>query len=147
MSNVTRLHDAVKRGDIATLTALLDDDPSLANSVSEADPRLTYPLHAAAEHDQTEAARVLLARGADSSLVDGENDDTALGWAAFFGRPRIVEMLLAAGTDPNHRNKHGLSPLDCALGGVAGRWAQFSRASAADWRRAAELISAAGGTT
>jgi uncharacterized protein len=145
MSNATRLHDAVKRGDVERINSLLDGDPSLANSVSESDPRLTYPLHVAAEHDQAEAARVLIARGADPSLVDGENDATALGWAAFFGRPRVVEVLLAAGVEPNHRNKHGLTPLDCALGGTAGRWAQFSSASAADWRRAAELISAAGG--
>src|SRR5262249_32559240 len=129
----------------ATINSLLDDEPGLANAVSENDPRLTYPLHVAAEHDQVEAARALIARGADLSLVDSENDATALGWAAFFGRPRIVEALIAAGSELNHRTKHGLTPLDCALGGTAGRWAQFSRASADDWRRAAELISAAGG--
>ena len=145
MSSVAKLHDAVKRGDIETITSLLDDDPGLANSVSETDGRLTYPLHVAAEFDQPEAARLLISRGADLALVDVENDDTALGWAAFFGRPRVVEVLLRAGAGPNHRNKHGLTPLDCALGGSAGRWAQFSNASAADWRRAAELISAAGG--
>jgi hypothetical protein len=45
MSSVTRLHAAVKRGDIETLTSLLGDDRSLANRVSETDPRLTYQLH------------------------------------------------------------------------------------------------------
>ncbi len=145
MSSVTKLHDAVKRGDVEAITSLLDDHPGLANSVSETDARLTYPLHVAAEFDQLAAARLLISRGADPALVDAENDDTALGWAAFFGRPRLVEMLLAAGGDPNHRNKHGLTPLDCALGGTAGRWARFSNATSADWRRAAELISAAGG--
>lgn len=145
MSSVTRLHDAVKRGDVETIASLLDDDPSLANTVSETDPRLTYPLHLAAEFDQPEAARALIARGADPSLLDGENDATALGWAAFYGRPRVVRALLDAGVALNHRNKHGLTPLDCALGGSAGRWAQFSNATAEDWRRAAEMISAAGG--
>ncbi len=89
--------------------------------------------------------RLLIARGADPSLVDVENDATALSWAAFFGRPRVVDVLLKAGAEPNQRNKHGLTPLDCALGGTAGRWAQFSNATVEDWRRAAELISAAGG--
>jgi ankyrin repeat protein len=145
MSNVTRLHDAVKRGDVAIVRALLDDDRSLANSVSESDPRLTYPLHVAAEFGQAEAARLLIAHGADPSLVDVENDATALGWAAFFGRPGVVAVLLEAGAEPTQRNKHGLTPLDCALGGTAGRWTQFSNATVDDWRRAAEMISAAGG--
>jgi len=145
MSNVTKLHDAVKRGDLAAIAALLDHDQSLANSVSETDPRLTYPLHVAAEFDQPEAARMLTARGADISLRDTENDATPLSWAAFFGRPRVVDVLLEAGADPNHRNKHGLTPLDCALGGAAGRWSQFSNATPDEWRRAAQLISAAGG--
>jgi len=145
MSNVTKLHDAVKRGDIETITSLLDHDPALANTVSESDPRLTYPLHVAAEFDRVEAARVLLARGADPALVDAENDATALGWAAFFGRPAIVEVLLKTRADLNHRDKHGLTALDCALRGAGGEWSKFSRARPEDWRRAAELISAAGG--
>jgi ankyrin repeat protein len=115
------------------------------NSVSETDARLTYPLHIAAEFDQIEAARMLIARGADVSLVDGENDANALGWAAFYGRPRMVELLLRSGAELNQRNKHGLTPLDCALEGAAGHWTKFSNATVEDWRRAAELISAAGG--
>ena len=91
MSSVTRLHAAVKRGDIEAIGSLLRNDPSLANTVSQTDPRLTYPLHVAAEFGQAEAAKVLIARGADPSLVDGENDATALGWAAFFGRPWLSQ--------------------------------------------------------
>ena len=145
MTNALKLHGAVRRGDIATIAALLDDEPSLANSVSETDPRLTYPLHVAAEFGQAAAARLLLARGADPSMVDIENDATALGWAAFFGRPGVVEELLKAGGELNHRNKHGLTALDCALHGAAGEWSKFSDARPVDWSRAAELISAAGG--
>ncbi len=145
MTGVTRLHSAVKRGDIEAIRSLLGDDPSLVNTVSETDPRLTYPLHVAAEFGQAEAARVLIGYGADLSLLDGENDATALGWAAFFGRPLVVDLLLKAGADPNQRNKHGLTPLDCALRGTEGGWAKFSDATQEDWRRAAEMISAAGG--
>lgn len=145
MSTVTKLHGAVRSGDVLTLRTLLDRDRSLANAVSETDPRLTYPLHVAAEFGQAEAARVLLAYGADPSLVDSENDATALGWAAFFGRPSVVLVLLEAGSELNHRNRHGLTPLDCALGGAAGRWTQFSNATVDDWRRAAKMIGDAGG--
>jgi len=146
VSTVTRLHDAVKHGDIRRMKELLDGDRDLVNAVSETDPRLTYPLHVAAEFGQAEAARVLIAYGADPSLIDGENDASALGWAAFYGRPQIVDILLKSGAAPSQRNKHGLTPLGCALGGAEGRWARFSNATVEDWRRAAELISEAGGS-
>ena len=45
MSKVTDLHDAVKRGDLAEIRALLESDRSLANARSETDVRGTYPLH------------------------------------------------------------------------------------------------------
>jgi len=146
MSTVTALHDAVKLGDLERIRALLDEDSRLANSQSETDPRQTYPLHVAAEFGQAAAARVLLQYGADVSLLDKENDAIALCWAAFFGRPDMVAVLLDAGSDPSQRNKHGLTPLGCAVGGSEGRWQKFSDASLSDWQRAAEIIRARGGT-
>ena len=145
MSKVGELHDAVKRGDIATLTALLEADPGLANARSEADARGTFPLHVAAEFGQAESARVLVRNGADVALLDLENDAIALCWAAFFGRPGVLSALLDAGSDVNQRNKHGLTPLGCALGGAQGRWRQFSKATLEEWARTAELIQSRGG--
>ena len=145
MSDSAKLHDAVKRGDIGRIKVLLDGDRRLANSVSETDARGTYPLHVAAEFGQAEAARVLLEYGADVSLLDAENDAIALGWAAFFGRPEVVAVLLAGGSRPSQRNKHGLTPLGCAVGGTQGKWKQFSNATVEDWRSAADTIRAYGG--
>ena len=142
---VTDLHEAVKRGDLARLEELLRADPSLANQRSETDRRGTYPLHVAAESGQAAAARKLLEHGADVSLLDIENDSIALCWAAFFGRPQVVEALLGAKSDPNQRNKHGLTPLGCAVGGTQGQWRKFSNATIADWERCADLIRAGGG--
>jgi ankyrin repeat protein len=145
VSNVTRLHDAVKRGDLGTLKGLLEETRDLANLRSETDARGTTPLHVAAEYGQAGATRMLLDYGADVSLLDSENDSIALCWAAFFGRPEVVAILLEAGSEPSQRNKHGLTPLGCAEGGTQGRWKQFSNASTEDWQESAEAIRSFGG--
>lgn len=142
---VADLHAAVKRGDLPAMRRLLEKNPALANARSATDPRGTYPLHVAAEAGQEGAARLLLEYGADVSRLDLENDSIALGWAAFFGRPEVVKVLLGAGSEVNQRNKHGLTPLGCAVGGTLGRWQKFSSASTDDWRKAAELIRSRGG--
>ena len=72
--------------------------------------------------------------------VDVENDATALCWPAFFGRPEVTRVLRDAGTDLQQRNKHGLTPLDCALGGSQGRWQRFSNATLEDWRQCVALL-------
>ena len=79
MAKVKELHDAVKRGDLALVKALLDEDRALTNAVSTTDARGTYPLHVAAEFGQAEAARILLGFGANVSLLDAENYAIALG--------------------------------------------------------------------
>jgi ankyrin repeat protein len=145
MTKATELHAAVKRGDLPAMRRLLESDRRLASARSETDARGTFPLHVAAEAGQAAAARLPLEYGADISATDLENEAIALGWAAFFGRPDVCEVLLAAGSGPSQRNKHGLTPLGCALGGTQGRWRRFSDASIDDWRRAAELIRARGG--
>jgi len=145
MSKITELHDAVKHGDLNSIKALLDENRNLANSRSETDARGTYPLHVAAEFGQADAARVLLSYGADVSLLDSENDSIALCWAAFFGRPEVITVLLEAGSEPSQRNKHGLTPLGCAVGGTQGRWKQFSNATIQEWQRSAEIIRSSGG--
>ena len=145
MSNVIKLHDAVKRGDLGSIKALVKENQDLVNSRSETDARGTYPLHVAAEFGQPGAARALLKYGADVSLLDSENEAVALGWAAFFGRPEVVAVLLEAGSEPSQRNKHGLTPLGCAVGGTQGRWKQFSNATVEEWQRAAEIIRSYGG--
>ncbi len=145
MSKVKELHEAIKRGHTASIKAILDEERALANSVSLADPRGTYPLHVAAEFGQAVAARILLEYGADLSLRDAENDAIALCWAAFFGRPEVAKVLLEAGSEPSQRNKHGLTPLGCAVGGAQGRWRQFSNATIEDWQCAADIIRTYGG--
>ena len=140
---VNELHDAVKRGDLAAMRELLAADNTLANARSETDPRGVYPLHVAAELGQAEAARLLLEHGADPGLLDAQNAATALCWAAFHGRPAVLAVLPDTGI--NLRNKHGLTPLGCAIGGMQGHWSRFSNASTDDWRKITEMLRARGG--
>jgi ankyrin repeat protein len=144
-SEVTELHAAVKRGDLPAMRRLLEQNPALANARSDTDPRGTFPLHVAAESGQAGAARLLLEYGADVAARDLENDAIALGWAAFFGRPEVVKVLVNAGSEVSERNKHGLTPLGCAVGGTEGRWRKFSDASLGAWREAEQIIRKHGG--
>jgi ankyrin repeat protein len=70
-----------------------------------ADPKGTdgsgaTPLHYAAGHGHADVVRLLLSAGADPTLHDGEHDSDAIGWAEFFHRPDIVEILRASGSPP-----------------------------------------------
>ena len=87
-----------------------------------------------------------LTRGLESlaAFRKSPNDAIALGWAGFFGRPDVVRVLLDADSEPSQRNKHGLTPLGCALGGAQGRWQKFSNATLEDWRKCADFIRARG---
>jgi len=139
------LHAAVKRGDLLAMKRLLERDRGLANACSQTDPRGTFPLHVAAEFGQAAAAKLLLDYGADVAARERENDAIALGWAAFFGRPGVVAALIEAGSEVSQRNKQGLTPLGCAVGGTQGRWQKFSNATLEDWRQAEEIIRSKGG--
>ena len=146
MGSVCREKRLTKRGllkDIAADFAVLMAGSWIYRS--ETDARGTFPLHVAAEFGQAAAAELLLNYGADTSLLDLENDAIALCWATFFGRPGVVGVLLAANSDPNQRNKHGLTSLGCAIGGTQGRLKLFSNASLDDWKQCADAIKSYGG--
>jgi len=75
------------------------------------------PLMAAALLGQTEAASLLIGRGAK---VNSKNNDgvTALHVAAFFCQPETAELLLEKGAETKARNNKGETPLDT----VAALW-------------------------
>lgn len=55
-------------------------------------------LHHAATHGHAETVRLLLAHGADVSLVDDVFGTTAMYWANMDGRTEVVEILRQAGS-------------------------------------------------
>lgn len=64
-------------------------------------------LHHTAENGHTDAVTVLLAAGADVTLVDDLYGSQALAWAAGRGHRAVCARLLRAGADPGHHNAHG----------------------------------------
>lgn len=75
------------------------------------------PLHYAASGPGTEAAALLLDRGARID-APSPNGSTALMLAARYAPEETVDLLLARGANPKLRNQQGLGPADFArLGG------------------------------
>lgn len=109
----TELFEAIASHDLARLGALLDAgaDP---NATQPAFPKFTA-LQAAIEELEArgsiEALRLLLDHGAEVDGWDEGRDATPLLMAIFREQPEAVELLLAAGADPNVRGAEGDSPL------------------------------------
>lgn len=88
------LHLATKRQDVAGMKWLLAQgaDPNARWTHWDAD---VTPLHLAAWVGDLEIARLLVEAGADSTIKDTKHDSDGLGWAEFFHRDDIVQVLRA----------------------------------------------------
>ena len=53
------------------------------------------PLHLAALAGHEDVVRLLLEAGADPRVRDSKHDSDAIGWAEYFRRPRLVQLLEA----------------------------------------------------
>jgi ankyrin repeat protein len=86
------LHLMAKRNDAAAVRWLLEHgvDPNGRWSHWDAD---VTPLHLAILAGHADIARLLLDAGADPRIHDSKHDGDALGWAEFFKRQDIVQLL------------------------------------------------------
>ena len=101
--------EAAALGDVARLQELVSGAPA---QVSARSGDGFTPLHLASFFGQTDAARILLAQGADVDAHGlGWMTGTALHSAASGAHADIVDMLLAAGADPNARQAGGWTPM------------------------------------
>jgi ankyrin repeat protein len=86
------LHLLSKRGDAAAVKWLLEHGAHPDALWSHFDAEVTA-LHLAAWHDHAEVVRLLLDAGANPRIRDNKHDSDALGWAEFFKRPAIVQLI------------------------------------------------------
>jgi len=104
--------DYARLGDIATLAAMVERDPSIA--------RIDNVMFAAVDFKHHALAEWLLTRGANvNARADALSRGTVLHAAAWNGDLAMVQMLIAAGADPTLRDEeHNETPLG---------WAEVSR--------------------
>ncbi|CAD7700934.1 unnamed protein product [Ostreobium quekettii] len=69
---------------------------------------ILWDAAAAGDHD---VATTALKRGADAEYRSGDNNDTPLAVAAFYGHAPVVRVLLALGADPEAVDDRGLTVL------------------------------------
>jgi ankyrin repeat protein len=105
------LHDAALQGDVARITALLDEggDPNAFDDMA------FTPLHHAADKEHLQVVTVLLRRGADVNAHDESRiGDNPIGQVAGHCSLAMAQLLVDAGADPTIRGWMQLSALDRA---------------------------------
>ncbi len=105
------IHAAAEKGDADEVAAILDKQPDLVNAVRSGSGMT--PLHVAARCGRIDAAKLLIARGADLDAKDAD-DRTALYYASAWGYREIVEMLLAAGVGVTADGPEDVQPIAAA---------------------------------
>lgn len=104
------IHDAVAKGDLEKVKALLKDNPNL---VASRDDEGHTPLRIAAAKGQKDMAELLLAKGAEVNAKDNDGY-TALILAAREGNTDVAKLLLANKADVNTKADNGETPLIAA---------------------------------
>ncbi len=106
------IFDASATGRIDRITELLKNDSSLSNAAASDGAR---PLHLACFFAQTEAAELLVKRGADINIaVAAFGGVYPLHSAAASRSTDIIRILLEAGADPNTTQNGGWTALHAA---------------------------------
>ena len=102
----TRLIDAVKRGDAATVRSLI----AQKTNVNAPDTDGSTALHWAVEYDDVAMADLLIAAGANVKAKTRYNV-SPLSLACVNGDAKLVDRLLKAGADPNETSEEGQTAL------------------------------------
>jgi 7,8-dihydropterin-6-yl-methyl-4-(beta-D-ribofuranosyl)aminobenzene 5'-phosphate synthase len=103
----TDIHQAAKDGDLDTLKALLEKDPTLANARNESEET---PLHMAATGGHLDIVKFLIEKGSDVNASDNQKN-TPLHLACYGGFKDVAEELIIHGADIEARVTNGTTPL------------------------------------
>lgn len=105
------LSQAIRKGDVAKVQAMLAKNPQLVDS--REGKFGSPPLHTAVAKHRVEVVKLLLKSGAN---INAGNDMriTALHLCAQLNYPDLTVLLLDQGADPNILTKTGVSPLRLA---------------------------------
>jgi len=124
LATPANLTQAIRRGDVKKVQAILAKNPQLVDS--REGKFGSPPLHTAVSKHQVTIVKLLLQSGAD---VNAGNDMriTALHLCAQFNYPDLARLLLDNGADPNILTKTGVSPLRLALANRNERVAEVLR--------------------
>lgn len=90
---------AAQSGDVEALRRQLDARPDLVNALAGRGFPKATALHLAALRNQHEAARLLIARGADLDAREFPDNAAPLHFAAMYGDLVLVRLLVEAGAD------------------------------------------------
>jgi ankyrin repeat protein len=86
------LHLLTQRNDVAAVQWLLDNGADVNGRWSSGGIIVT-PLHLAASRGHAALVRALLEAGADPAIRDSTHQSDPLGWAEYFQKPEIVQIL------------------------------------------------------
>lgn len=143
-----QIHDAVEKGNVGEVKALVAKDPGLVNAL---DDFRNTPLHIAALVGNRDIAEFLIGKGADlnsgamygmtplhmaagsgkssiielllikGAAIDGKDiyDKTPLYWAAANDQANALDFLLSKGADKEAKDIFGRTPLDASAWGGA----------------------------
>ena len=98
--------NAVAYGDVVALKPMISPETLSKRTSAYSQTALMI----AARNGYEQMASDLIKGGAEIDAVDA-NKDTALHYASQFKNPRLVELLLEAGANPNLKDKFGETPL------------------------------------
>ena len=108
-----QLFDGARRGDVASLVALLDEHPDKLQVRMK--PYDTTLLHAAAQNGHLRAVDLLVERGLDVNTRETGDNTYAMHWAAAAAHLDVVRRLVDAGGDViGHGDDHELEVIGWA---------------------------------